>query len=165
MLSAALVAAAAYWPDTAAAHDHRVPRVRLISKKAWQRGRLQSFCWVTGDPGTGQACGAGPYRWPDRDRTPGGETAIVRIRKAQRPRNLRLTRWRKVDEKGSPVGGGNRVNHTLSTTRHNGKVVHEARFHLPDKPGHYYLEVYAMWPDVRSHQRQDATWNLHLKLR
>jgi len=163
-LSIALVAGASFWPGGAAAHDHRIPRVRLISKKAWQRGRLQSFCWVTGNGGTGEACAGGAYSWPVRDKTPGKQRATVRIRKAQPPRRLKITSWRKLGKNQSPSGEGKRVEYKLETTVHNGKIVQEARFRLPRKPGHYYLEVFGVWPDVVTGQRQNATWNMHLKL-
>jgi hypothetical protein len=165
VVAIALAAVATIGSGTVSAHDHKIPRVRLISEKAWQRGRLQSFCWVTGDLGTGEACAGGPHTWPDRDVTPGGRRAIVRIRKVQRPRKLRLTSWPKLHDNGSPSGDGRRIEYTLETTLHNGDVVQEARFNLPDKPGHYYLEVYGVWPDTVSNRRQNATWNLHLKLR
>jgi hypothetical protein len=153
------------WPGGATAHDHRIPRAKLVSKKAWQRGRLQSFCWVTGRVNTNTACAGGAHSWPPRDRTPGGRRAIVRINKVQRPRKLKLTRWRRIDDQQAPIGDGREVNYHLETTVHRGRIVQEARFHLPGKRGHYYLRAFGVWRDTVSGDRQNATWHFHLKLR
>ena len=163
-LAAVLAASLVALPAPVVAHDHRIPRTKLISKKAWQRGRLQSFCWATGHSGNNVACAGGAYSWPGRDRTPGARSARLRINKTQAPRRLTILRWRQIDEKGAPVGEGKVVRYRLETTVHNGKVVQEARFRLPARAGHVYLTAYGMWRDVVSGRRQNATWNFHLKL-
>ena len=153
------------WSNAVKAHDHTIPRVRLISQRAWQRGRLQSFCWITGNAGSNKACAGGSYSWPTRDRTPGEMRAVIRINKAQRPRKLTIRRWRRIDDKGSPIGDGKKVNYQLVTVIHRDRVVREARFRLPRRDGHVYLTAYGVWRDVVSQERQNATWNFHLKLR
>jgi hypothetical protein len=166
-LVVAVVAATAVaaWPEGAGAHDHTIPRAKVISRKAWQRGRLKSFCWITGRASTGTACSESTYSWPSRDRTPADKRALVRIKKIQPPDRLKLTRWRRVDNHQNPVGDGKVVNYNLETTTHSGDVVQEARFHLPQKLGHYYLKVKGVWRDTISGENQNATWVFHLKLR
>jgi hypothetical protein len=166
ILLAAITAGATWVPSgSAVAHDHRIPRVKVISAKARQRGRLQSFCWVTGHQGSNTACAGGAYTWPEEDGTPGGKRALLRIHKIQRPRRLKITRWRRVDDQNAPIGEGREVRYNLSTELHRGEVVQEARFHLPRRRGHYYLRVFGMWRDVVSNEKQNATWSFHLKLR
>ncbi len=162
----ALVAVAALIaPEVAAADDHRPPPNPILSAgRVRQRGRFLASCWSAPGERPGEhvvTCADAFGGWPPAKRTRTGGRAQVLIRKSQRPDEISLRSWRRVDRRGSPVGRGRSVSFALV-----GRAgAWAARFRLPRRRGHYYLLVFGRWRDRDgSATHQDASWTFHLRL-
>jgi len=159
--SAGLIACS---PATALAHDHVPPATgaRIAGEK--QHGSLYSSSWT--EPLGGYcvtAAGDGPYPRKsalnlDRRRA----TAKIELRKAQRPDELVVSGWRRVDENGSPAGPGEQLRARLQRRGHGDERHWIARVKV-DLATPLYLDVFGRWRDRQGCETwQDASWAFHL---
>jgi hypothetical protein len=149
------------------AHDHRPPKVVLTSGGTTQRGELGTFCWWRIDTSSGESrlhCVDALYGWPKARTVRSGARARIHIAKAQAPKQLRLSAWRRVGSLGYPKGARDR----LRPVSADGEIVaYDAVFRLPAKAGpHYFVSAYGRWTDEEATaEDQDAQWAFHLRLK
>ncbi|HEX8099772.1 MAG TPA: hypothetical protein VF660_06180 [Actinomycetota bacterium] len=155
--------------SAAVAHDHVPPETELLANGATlQQGELSSYCWIAAGatPGTGVGtCADGVFSFPSARVVAPGTHVTLRILKAQKPRQLTISAWSKLNRHGVPVWK------TGTDVRYKRHPVHLASgrawdftFVLADNPRHYYLEVFGVWRDVDAGGGdQDASWMFHLR--
>jgi hypothetical protein len=146
----------------ASAEQTRPPDVVLHTGVTHQEGRLGSYCWAysTGN-GTGVGvCADATRSWPPAKEARRADPASILIHRRERPRELDLSAWRKVDpDTAEPIGPSRRVQFTLHPRFRNGeRVAWTADFTLSRSPGHYYLNMFARWSPG------DASYRFHLRL-
>jgi hypothetical protein len=145
-------------PQLAHAGGKKPPRSYLRDgERRLQRGKLGSYCWVTG--GEGMCVDALPA-WPKRDRVGSDEKLRIRFRKKQKPTTLSLTTFKKVKNNGLPKGDGRRAQRRLERVKVDGETIGwKAIFSVP-KPGrHYYISAFVRWDEG------DASYSFHVKTR
>ena len=144
------------------------PNVRLRSGHVRQAGRLGTYCWSweweTGGSGgcfDQEGDDFQPARLARVDRR-----ARLRIRRDVKPTRVSLHAWRHVDEDEQPIGRGRNVSKRVKKRTRNGRTRYDVIFHLPKKPGHLYLKLWADWTKQDfEFGRGDAEYLFHLKLR
>ena len=121
-----------------------------------QKGKQGSYCWPTG-PGEFTCADAVPS-YPRVDRVAEGSKLRVRISESQKPRDLDLTAYRRVNANDVPVGDGQNLRYDWERVRRNGKTVAwEAVFRVGQPNRHYYLSAFGRW------KKADASWDFHVK--
>jgi hypothetical protein len=105
-------------------------------------------------------CADATWSWPPAEEVAKGDQASIVIHRRERPGELDLSAWRKVDpDTGEPVGPSRNVRFTLHPRFRDGtRVAWTARITLPRAPGHLYLSMFAGWSPG------DATYSFHLQL-
>lgn len=154
---------------SAMAHDHEVPSPLLFRDERIQRPRILHSCWVhpVGDEGwQATTCTEHPWSFPRRDAVAAGRVLTVRLRKRQRPEELRLVSYGKRGSDGSPSGPALRVATVLEPRMDQaGTVVgYWVKFSLA--PGQHFLVLDARWPDEDEPElKQSAEWTMNLRAR
>ena len=150
----------------AAAHDHAPPRTVLrVDGETVQRGLLGTHCWTTrsGD-GYVTGCGDSVWSFPAAEYVDPGSRVTLRIAKAQRPQELTIYAWKRLDEHGQPAGRAIELRSRGRPVRLENRVVWEFSFTLTDAPRHYYLDVFGVWRDQEGARvSQDASWTFHIR--
>ena len=160
----AFVAVATASPAHAEAQRHSPPILSLLAGSKFQRGLMGSNCWSYTNPdgtGTGSCGDVGGYRWPSPKEVVRGKRARLLLRFPERPLELDLTSYRRLNADRSPAGRGHRVAYCLqpvlqSGTRVAWAAVFTARLSMTTGP--WYLDVFARWTEG------DAGYDFHLKL-
>ena len=147
----------------ASAGTAQPPAVVLHEESTDQAGLLGSYCWSysTGDGhGTG-FCADSTWGWPPAEEAARGAQAVIVIHRAERPKQVQLTAWRRIDpESGQPLGPSSNVDFVLRARLRDGRrVAWGARFMVPRVPGQYFLSMFGRWAPG------DATYAFHLRLR
>ena len=155
--------------SAAVAHDHVPPETELLVNGATlQQGELSSYCWIApgGAPGTAVgSCADGVYNFPSARVVAPGTRVTLRVFKDQKPRQLTISAWSKLNRHGVPVWK------TGTEVRYKRRPVHlssgrawDFTFVLADNPRHYYFEVFGVWSDVDAGGGdQDASWFFHVR--
>lgn len=150
----------------AAAHDHAPPRALLrANSETLQRGMLGTHCWTTrsGD-GYVTGCGDSVWSFPAAEYVEPGSRVTLRIAKAQRPQELTVYAWKRLDEHGQPAGPAIQLRSTGKRVRLDTRVVWDFTFTLSDAPRHYYIDVFGVWRDQEgARASQDASWTFHIR--
>ena len=123
---------------------------------------MGSYCWSysTGE-GTGTGvCADTTWSWPPAKEAPRGDPASILIRRRERPSELSLSAWRKVDpDTAEPVGPSKKISFSLHPRFRNGeRVAWAVSFILPRARGDLYLNMFARWSPG------DASYSFHLRL-
>jgi hypothetical protein len=125
------------------------PRVVLHAGGHAQRGGLAWEEWTSGD---GQHCvtasGDGPGTFPRPARlSPGRHGPSFVLFRRQRPSDIEVTAWHKLDRRGYQTGPSEAPPHTLHPHRNAAGDVTAwlVRFDV-NVPPPYYLHLYAAWP-------------------
>lgn len=151
----------------AVAHDHETPRTALIANgETLQRGKHWSGCWTTrfADGTYVTGCADGFPHFPRVDVVQPGTQVTIRIFKSQRPIDLRIDAWRKVDRYGFVVGDAEQLRYKRRRARLAAGVAWDFRFTVPEAGRHYYLSVTGVWRDEEgSSGLQDASWGFHVR--
>lgn len=174
LVTAAVLAAALAVP--AAAHHRRPPAAKLVSGDTIQWGNLGTYCWSYSDPGeaggTGMCADTFGYDWPRAKPAQAGARVRIRFRIGGCPNSGTMRWWAVVDADGRPVGSGETVAYRERPMRRNGAVVAcRLVFRLPERVGHFYLDLFVDWDDSYRFADGgtggggDAQYNFHLKLR
>jgi len=126
------------------------PKTELRSEGQNQRGGLVWEEWISGD---GHMCvgnsgdGLGTFPSPIR-LTPGEHRARFLLFRRQRPAEVAITAWHRVDPVGYETGPSDELPHSLHPRRDaQGHVVAWVAGFSIDLPPHFYLHLYARWPD------------------
>lgn len=165
-VAAAVLAILAATPP-AVADDHEPPRTTLLSRGVAQEGRLGTRCWIYPVPGGWvQECIDTIPDWPRAEPARAGAAASIVIEKAERPVDLAIQTWRRVDKFGFPRSQQHDLKFELRRRLYRGEPAWEAVFRLPRRPGHLYLSLFGIWEDteVAPGEPQDARWFFHLRL-
>lgn len=144
-------------PAEPAPYD-RPPGAMLLSYAARQRAMFGSYCWDG-------VCVDRRPTFPRAENAGTGDHAHFRILYRERPDDVSLTAFRKLDEFGRPTGEGRAISGQIEPVREfQGAPVAawEVRFRLPKRPGALYLVGSAVWDGL---DRGDVSWFLHLRLR
>lgn len=148
-LIAIVVMALLVSPGPALGHDHRKPRVLLISGRERQKGHPYTWTWTKP---SGEFCQVvhadGVADFPRAMAYEAGHRARIRFFKRHRPTRVKIRVHRRVDEDGDPVGESHPVRHHLRRRRVNDRGVWDAVFRR-HRIGHHYLYVQARWRDVQ----------------
>jgi len=130
-----------------------------------QNGSLYSSSWT--EPLGGDSCvtGSGDGPFPrkralkvERRRA----TAKIMLRKSQRPDQLVVSGWRKVDDNGSPAGPRERLPTRLQSHGH-GKERYWIATVEVDLATPLYLDVFGRWRDRQGCETtQNGSWAFHL---
>jgi hypothetical protein len=81
--------------------------------------------------------------WPATRAVPARARARIVWRRRQRPRDVDMTYWRRIDNgRGNPVGPSRRIHGSLHRTH---KGFYEVRFRVPRGAGNVYLYARAEW--------------------
>lgn len=140
------------------------PDTFLHAGDVQQRGRLIAFCWSQTFILYGHGmCTASIGRLP----FPSGrriETRAVRIalHDEARPTRFRVRAWTELGPHGVPKGRGTRLPVALEPGLEGTELVWNARFLLPRRQGHYYLEAFGVWDNEPSFDGGDALWTYHV---
>jgi hypothetical protein len=149
------------------AHDHEPPRTALLANgERLQRGVHWSGCWVRGEPdGTFVGgCADGFPHFPRVDVVQPGTPVTIRIFKSQRPRDLLIYAWKKVDRYGMVVGRPQELSYKRRRVRLDDRVAWDFSVLLSNAPRHYYLSVSGVWRDEEgARTTQDASWGFHVR--
>jgi hypothetical protein len=122
-----------------------------------QRGKLGSYCWVTGNQGV---CADALPSWPKAARVGADEKLRIRFRKKQKPTGLSLTAYKKVKKNGIPKGEGRELDHKLNRVKRDGETIGwKAIFSLAKRGRHYYISAFARWDEG------DASYFFHARTR
>src|SRR5437660_8808418 len=122
----ALVAIAAAPSARAAAQRHSPPVLSLFAGSKVQRGLMGSNCWSYTNPdgtGTGSCGDVGGYAWPPPKEVVRGKRARLLLRFSERPLELDLMSYRRLNADRSPFGRGHRVAFRLQPVLHGGTRV------------------------------------------
>lgn len=152
----------------ALADDHRAPRAELLVQGQRSAGTPSvPDQWSSAD---GQTCAFGVatgfigFRRRAVEVTAGMHLARVRIYKAQRPDEVRVRAWRKVDAEDRPDGGQEVLKRRLvSITRDGTRVAWDVLFKVEIEDD-LYLHLAGRWRDREGcGEMQKAGWTFHLK--
>lgn len=122
-----------------------------------QRGKLGSYCWVSGDQGV---CVDSLPSWPKAARVEADDKLRMRFRKKQKPTKLLLTTYKKVKKNGIPKGQGRHLDRRLKRVRNAGETIGwKAIFTLERSGRHYYISAFARWDEG------DASYFFHARTR
>ncbi len=127
----------------ARAHDHAPPETILRIGNADQEGILVLSCWIRGkDLDGASVCRQRETSFPEALETT-KRTAVLDLGTSTEPARLRLRAWRRLRPNGEP----RRPTRRLVVGLEDGDGGWLAGFALPQRPGTWYLEAKAVWPD------------------
>jgi hypothetical protein len=159
----AIIFVAGLWPASATAHDHRPPRVHMLTGSERQRAAGPLYTWSEKQ---GKFCsGEHADGYPGYPRAADytiGDRVRIRFRKQHKPTDVDIRQYRELNRFGGPKGDGRWKFFTLARVIVNGNVRWEARFDI-NRPGHHYFDVNGYWRDVDGCGGQSAYWTTHLK--
>ena len=144
------------------------PTVILHTGGHTQRGGLAWEEWTSGD---GQRCvtssgdGTGTFPRPAR-LSPGGHGPRFVLFRRQRPSDIDVIAWHKLDGRGYPTGPSEVLPHTLHPRRDAVGNVTAWRVGFDvDVPPPYYLHLYAAWPAGKCDGPRDLLRTFAIKAR
>ncbi len=157
-----LVSGTSKFISVSLASDHRPPRVKLVSSRAFQSGVLTRMCWAPGD--ADDTCIAGAVAWPNGV-IHAKRQGVIHIRKTQPPMNVRLVGWQRIRGKGWQARpSGKRHDFEVSLEPVWGRHLSWRVLFDIAKGERWYLELYGEWRDEDGGTKiQHATWRLHLR--
>lgn len=150
-------------PTQVAAHDHRPPRMNILTGTDRAKAERGSYGWSEkqGRFCSGVIADAFGTSWPRSVLYEMGDRIRFRFRKHHKPAFVKIRQYRDPDEHYGE-GNGRRKYFDLAKVMVNGNVRWEARFEL-NRPGHHYFYVTAGWRDVDSCGFQNAEWFPHIR--
>lgn len=152
-------------PTMVVAHDHQPPRTLLVVGSVTQPGLNYYSAWHSrSDEGCVGQVADGPELFPPAVGVhPGFNSFAVRLRKADRPKDVRITAWRLESPLGGGLGPSDEVSFVLQPVRRGGKVVAFDALFDAAVIGHYYVRVLAAWRDSQGcGGLQEAGWTFHV---
>ncbi|MDP8957087.1 MAG: hypothetical protein M3N24_09045 [Actinomycetota bacterium] len=88
----------------------------------------------------------------------------IRIFKRQRPRDVRIEAWKRVDRHGMVVGDVEELPYKRRKVRLSDGAAWDFTFTALDARRHYYVSVTGVWRDEEgSGELQDASWGFHVR--
>ena len=143
------------------------PRTALLANgEQLQRGAHWAGCWTTGYPdGTYVTrCADGFPQFPDVDVVRPGTRVTIRVLKSQRPKEVLIYAWRRVDRYGMVVGTAQELPYKRRRVRLADGIAWDFSFELSNNPRHYYLSVTGVWRDEEGGgTTQDASWAFRVR--
>lgn len=135
------------------------PNAIFKSGDSKQKGWVGSYCW------DGVCADKVPSVPENAEKAKSTAKARIRIKHRVKPSGFSLEAYRELDEYGRPTGESETLPTKLRPHEKRGKVVAwDARFTLPEAPGHVYLFAAAAWPHDPDRPEGDVYWTFHLRL-
>lgn len=155
----------------AKAHDHRVPNATLRKAGAQQSGNKIETEWVrrTGKKSCVISVRGFPELFPGGLRVRRSQNVFVRIRKRQKPRDVKVTLWKRRTSEGMPKGQGRQIDFDFRQYRVAGtRRAWDIRLEKLAFRRHGYVELSARWVDEEGCLKHDqgsqaGRWWFHLR--
>lgn len=95
---------------------------------------------------------------------PGRHSASIILHKRERPDQLSIAAWRRVDQHGFPKGDSEEIPFALVPQAEDGQVANWRADFAADVRRHFYFRVFGVWRDSEGcgEIQQDAAWSFHL---
>ena len=125
-----------------AQEESRPPNLVFRSGDTRQRGNLGSYCWET--PSGSKCEDTFSYDWPPPDKADARARARVVIKYPDKPKQMSLDYWRRVNENGEPQGESRSIDFRLVSREARRGRVWDAKFRLPSS-GRFYMRAFGQW--------------------
>jgi hypothetical protein len=126
---------------------HKIPpSARLRNNgEVEQRGLAQGYCWPAHDGGMGCTV-TDERKWQSAFGIGADQRMRIRFRKRAELRRVTIGAYRRVDDKGMPVGQRQELDPRIKPYKVDGEIIAwDAILELPEPGRHYYLSVFAYW--------------------
>ena len=140
---------------------HKIPPTARLRNngEVEQRGLAQGYCWPAHDGAMG--CYMVEEReWQSAFAIGADQRMKIRFRKRAELKRVTIDAYRRVDDKGEPIGNGQKLDPRIRPYKVDREIVAwDALFELPEADRHYYLNVFAYW------RRGHVAYHFHAKTR
>ncbi|HWL64651.1 MAG TPA: hypothetical protein VNP73_01650 [Actinomycetota bacterium] len=126
----------------AAQDESQPPDLVFRSGDTRQRGNLGSYCWES--PSGSKCEDTFSFDWPPPDQAKSRAKARVVLKYPEKPKQMSLDYWRRVNENGEPAGRPHGIEFRLEPRDGRRGRVWDAKFRLPSS-GRFYMRAFAQW--------------------